>query len=463
MSADFPGVTCLRCHADRMVMTSDTMECSECGAVYPVLARVPVMFERVVLPANPHYATAQTARDLLSSFQLRTDAMHVLQMRRLIAQRPIFGNAMVRAEAAQFLDRVRSSGFRVAESEDVRSLVQISASDVQIRMRWVRDYIPRTIPPGYDFTANVRFRNTGSMRLRHAPPANITLAPRWLENDGRPVHDAEDIRTPLPLDLQPGQELTLPMKLVAPLREGRYRLRLIMVEEGIGWLDDDAVDIPVSVRRVSWTETPKGWIVDPEMRLDYGADHVRSMDIMRSWVADLGVPQARILEIGGNAYPAVAEIDGQLHNVDVDLLGLQIGCLVQDRMELEQPGRRVRHVCANADELPYMDHYFDVIVMFASLHHFPDPTRTLAHVATKLRPGGFIGLFCEPVGHVHPGAVEANYLRELHRGVNEQSFLMREWADIIRAAKLQTTEARVEGGSLKARLVHAQNAGAVRS
>jgi SAM-dependent methyltransferase len=171
----------------------------------------------------------------------------------------------------------------------------------------------------------------------------------------------------------------------------------------------------------------------------------------------------KVLEIGGNAYPAVAEIDGQLHNVDVDLLGLQIGCLVQDRMELDRQGRRVLHLYANADKLPYADGYFDAIVMFAALHYFPDPARTLTHVATKLRPGGFIGLFCEPVGHVHPGAVEADYLRELHRGVNEQSFLMREWADIIRAAKLRTAEARVEGGSLKARLMHAQdNAGALR-
>jgi SAM-dependent methyltransferase len=196
----------------------------------------------------------------------------------------------------------------------------------------------------------------------------------------------------------------------------------------------------------------------PEARLDYGADHARGLDIMRGWMTGLDIQHARVLEIGGNAYPAIAEIEGELHNVDVDLLGLQIGCLVQDRMELERQGRRVHHLCADADELPYANGYFDAIVMFASLHHFPDPARTLAHVATKLCPGGFIGLFCEPVGHVHPGAVEADYLRELQRGVNEQSFLMREWADIIRAAHLQAAEVIVEGGSLKARLVHARDA-----
>jgi SAM-dependent methyltransferase len=457
LSAGFPGMTCLRCHASGMVMVAELIECVECGAVYPVLARVPVMFERVVVPANPQYAPAQTARDLLAAFHLPTDAMHVLQMRRLIAQRPIFGDALVRTEAAQFLDRVRSSGSSIAGmSEDTPALPYSYAAGVQARMYWLRDYIPRVIPPGHHFTANVRFRNTGAVPLRHAPPANISLAPRWLDNNGRPVQEAEDVRTPLPLDVQPGQELTLPVTIMTPIQEGRYRLRLILVEEGVGWLENDAVEIPISLRRMPWAETPQGWTFDPKMQLDYSADHARGLAIMRGWMADLDVQHARVLEIGGNAYPVVAEIEGELHNVDVDLLGLQIGCLVQDRIELERPGRRVHQLCADADELPFADGYFDAIVMFATLHHFPDPARTLAHVATKLRPGGFIGLFCEPVGHVHPGAVAADYLRELQRGVNEQSFLMREWADIVRSARLQAIEAIVEGGSLKARLVRAQ-------
>ncbi len=162
-----------------------------------------------------------------------------------------------------------------------------------------------------------------------------------------------------------------------------------------------------------------------------------------------------MLEIGGNAYPAVAEIEGELHNADVDLLGLQIGCLVQDRMELERSGRRVHQLCADADDLPYVNGYFDAIVTFATLHHFPDPARTLERLAAKLRPNGFIGLFCEPVGHVHAGAVDLSYLQELERGANEQSFLMREWAEIICGGRMRVVEALVDGSSLKARLVPA--------
>jgi hypothetical protein len=465
LDTDFPGLTCLRCHSRAMAAAATVLECRECGAAYPVAARVPVMFDRVTLPEKPQYAAAQTARDLLTAFHLPADPMHVLQVRRLLAHRPRFGDAMVQREASQFLHRVRSSGSGIAEGAEIASGgAQTGIGSVPLGMCWLRDYIPRLIPPGHHFSANVRFRNTGAMPLRHLPPANVTVSARWLDCGGRAVDEAADVRTPLPLDVPPSQELTLPIKIAAPLREGRHLLRLTMVEEGVGWLEEDAVDIPVSLRRVFWAETPPGWTFAPETRLHYAADHIRGLNIMRAWIAGLNVPCARVLEIGGNAYPVIAEIDGELHNVDVDLQGLQIGCLVQDRMEQDRPGRRVRHICANANELPYMDGYFDAIVMFATLHHFPDPARTLAHAATKLRQGGFIGLFCEPIGHVHPGAVDADFLRELQRGVNEQSFLMREWAHIIRAAQLHVAEAIVEGSSLKARLVNAPcNAGPTES
>ena len=414
------------------------------------------MFEHVVPPPKVAYGSEDTARDLLEAFHLPADAMRVLQVRRLIAAQPHFGNALVQAEAAQFLDRVRTSGWSVAtELKPQLTEGPATTPDMRPRVRWIREYVPRVIPPGHSFTANVRFRNAGTVRLRHAPPGNFVLAVRWLHADGRPLGDAPDVRTPLPLDIAPGRELTFPMQIEAPRSEGRYRLRLVMVEEGVSWMEADALDIRVTLRPVHWPEVPAGWQFDPEMRLDYGADHVRSLDIMRKWLTNLGVRSPRVLEIGGNAYPAVAEIEGELHNADVDLLGLQIGCLVQDRMELERSGRRVHQLCADADDLPYANGYFDAIVMFATLHHFPDPARTLERLAAKLRPSGFIGLFCEPVGHVHAGAVDPLYLQELERGANEQSFLMREWAEIICRGRMRVEKALIDGASLKARLVPA--------
>jgi hypothetical protein len=292
---DFPGVTCLRCHASEMVISTDLTECTQCGASYPVLERVPVIFERVVLPSKQDYGAAQTARDLLAAFALPTDAMHVLKMRRLIAQRPIFAETMVQTEAAQFLARVRASGWSVAETRgeppaDVHlGPIYLGTEDLQLRVRWLRDYIPRIIPPGKQFTANVRFRNSGNAELKHSPPGNVTIPTLWYRTGGQPVEDVLDVRTPLPLTIRPGQELTLPLRIAAPLQEGRYSLRLPLVQEGVRWWENDAIEIPVFVRRGSWMDTPPGWRFNPDMRLDYGADHARGVEIMREWIAGLDV------------------------------------------------------------------------------------------------------------------------------------------------------------------------------
>ncbi len=213
------------------------------------------MFEHVVPPPKIAYGSEDTAGDLLEAFHLPADAIRVLQVRRLIAAQPHFGNALVQAEAAQFLDRVRTSGWSVAtELKPQLTEGPATTPDTRPRVRWIREYVPRVIPPGHSFTANVRFRNSGTIRLRHTPPGNFVLAVRWLHADGRPLDDAPDVRTPLPLDIAPGRELTFPMQIEAPRNEGRYRLRLIMVEEGVSWMEADALDIRVTLRPVHWPE-----------------------------------------------------------------------------------------------------------------------------------------------------------------------------------------------------------------
>lgn len=471
--AAIPGLACPRCHASPIgPAVAEELECPGCGTVYPVIGRVPVMFGTVLPPAAEARVTAAAVRDVLTAFQLPTDALTVLRLRRLMQRQPRFGDALVQTEAAQFVERVRGSGWAVEANGEASQAMDRAAprpgrqgpAELRPRIRWIADHVPRIIPPGHEFTVNLRFRNTGAVTLRHRPPGNVTIAPRWLWPDGREIPGAADLRTPLPLDVPPGRELTLPVTLAAPSGQGRCHLRLVMVEEGVGWLDEDATEIAVTLRPTQWAETPAGWRIEPVRDLDYGADHALGLEVLRAWLADAG-PRPRVLEVGGNAYPAIAEVGGERHNMDVDLLGLQVGCMVQDRMVPERTAAghdpsRVHMVCADADALPYPAGHFDAVAMFATLHHFPDPARTLAGLAGHLRRGGFIAVLCEPVGHFHPGHPDPGFLRELERGVNEQSFLLREWAEIFRTARLDVAEARVDGSSLKARLVPAETVGA---
>jgi SAM-dependent methyltransferase len=157
---------------------------------------------------------------------------------------------------------------------------------------------------------------------------------------------------------------------------------------------------------------------------------------------------ARVLEVGGNANPMLANRGLRLVNLDVDVVGLQVGEMLR---------RRDRHhcvmLCGDAEDLPFAPGHFDAIVMFASLHHFPDPGRVLGHLASRLSPDGFIAVLCEPVGHIHPGAVDRAFKEELEKGVNEQSFTRTEYDMIFQRARLRAEEAVIDFNSLKARLV----------
>ena len=46
----------------------------------------------------------------------------------------------------------------------------------------------------------------------------------------------------------------------------------------------------------------------------------------------------------------------------------------------------------DAEELPYTDHMFDLVVCNASFHHYPKPEQSLAEIRRVLKPGGSLVL-----------------------------------------------------------------------
>jgi hypothetical protein len=83
----------------------------------------------------------------------------------------------------------------------------------------------------------------------------------------------------------------------------------------------------------------------------------------------------------------------------------------------------------------------------------------LAALRGHLRPGGFIGLFCEPVGQIWPGAPGPAVLADLRLGLNAQGFSLAEYAGIFARARLHVCELVIDGASLKVRLTpHAADA-----
>ena len=441
------GLCCVVCRSYDLAVGEQHYCCSMCGTEFPVIGDVPVMFDNVKLSMGSR-PDIQAARQVLDAFDLPEDAIGVERLRRLFSLKVDFGSQLIKVEAAQFLDRMRNSGYSVdrAASPSEGDSKEEEHNSTSAIAHWLLSYIPRILPPGEELLGNIRLKNAGTLPMRHEGNGRITLATRWYNADGENLK-AADLRTPLPLDLMPEQALTLPVRFITPHVEGDYMLSVVLVEEGVRWAEDEALFLALKIRRALPPPAARPWTLLTE-EFDYDEDHRRGVAMLRDWVQDYAPENPRLLEVGGNAIPMIETLIGELHNVDVDLLGLQVCSMRQRRAR-----RSMTILCADAGNLPYQAAFFDGIVIFASLHHFPDPAGLLASLKSRVKPTGFIAVLCEPVGHIWPGAVLPEYLAELERGVNEQSFTTEEYAQIFRAAELEVAEAVVDKNSLKARLV----------
>jgi SAM-dependent methyltransferase len=421
------------------------------------------MFSDVIVGRGPLLAPA-VVRTVLRAMDLPADTGNALRVRRASGARAFYGDRLVAAESVQFLRRVHASGFPIpAELLKIPADAPVDLPPhAEPACRWIIDYIPRAMRPGVAMLANVRFENSGNAPMRHGGVGSINIAFAWADQAGQSV-PTEEYRTPLPVDLPPGQAITLPVRIVPPAEPGRYNLVLRMVMEGVRWLEPRYGPLRIHVRADAEFVPPPHWDLNANAPAGYVADQERGIGLLREWLARYPAgAKLKLLEIGGNAKPVLAHVPGERYNVDVDLLALQVGVVVQqarhrgEKLDLaaDYPDRTaIQFVCADAHNLPFAESFFDAIVMFASLHHVPHPAALLRGLRAHLRPGGFIGVFCEPIGHIWPGAVDKAFAEELEHGVNEQGFSLAEYARIFAGAGLQAADLVADHNSLKARLV----------
>jgi SAM-dependent methyltransferase/uncharacterized protein YbaR (Trm112 family) len=453
------GLRCVRCSSAGLLGNDQQMECPQCGTRYPVVTDVPIMFADAVITPTPYAVSASFAQKLCAQYDLSHFERPVVPaIQKIFSSTYRFGDFGIWTESAQFLDRVRQSGMDVGQPDGSLepAAARSPASDAPvnktalIRYRWLVDYLPRRMQQGATISGNVRLENLGPSTLSSQHSQPIFVAYHWRDATGNMVvQDGQ--RTSLLVNVPPGRQLTQPMWITAPQMSGRYVLEITLVHEGVAWLDDHAKLIPVEVTTDSPPSRTLHWEITDVANDDYRQDHLRALELIRHRIAQLGFVEPRILEVGGNSYATIAELKGDLYNVDVDAVGLQIGSLLA-----KYHGTGVKHLCADACVLPFADGYFDCVAVFASLHHFPDLPAALRSMARTLKPGGFMAIMCEPVGHVFANAIPDGFHGELLRGVNEQSFSLDEYAQVFREAGLQAEEVIVDGSSsLKAFLTAA--------
>jgi ubiquinone/menaquinone biosynthesis C-methylase UbiE len=109
---------------------------------------------------------------------------------------------------------------------------------------------------------------------------------------------------------------------------------------------------------------------------------------LRSWVKgyEHHVPEgSAILDIGCGTGNALAILAGK---GPAALAGLDISEGVLDVARRKISGCKTDLRIGDAEELPWRDNMFDVAIMTATIHHFPNPDEAVREARRVLKPGG---------------------------------------------------------------------------
>lgn len=448
---DLTGLQCVCCNSVSLNLTDTSILCNQCSACYPIVHNVPILFSDVVVVQPAEQRPSQEfAQQMGDAFSLTASTSMVGLIQDIFSKEYKFGDFLIDVESRQFIDRVRNSGNSLSEQTatiygdvDDQNDSPVNFSHL-VGYRWLLDYLPQQVQISSTFTSNVRLENTGTSTISSHTNPPIFISYHWRDLEGSMVIQ-EGHRTPIPIELLPGRQLTVPMLITAPDHVGQYLLEITLVHEGIRWIDETAKIILIEIVSNAPLDPASKWQQTQLVLESYAADHHRGVELLKQRIERLGIPQPKILEIGGNANPMIQQLSGQLYNVDVDVHGLQVGVLATQRSGVE-----IQFICADANELPFIDSFFDCIVIFSSLHHFPDLRTTMKALARKVRSGGFIAVLCEPISHYFGDSIPSDFLNELLKGVNEQTFSLAEYADIFSYAGLNSEDVIADVGSLKA-------------
>lgn len=135
-------------------------------------------------------------------------------------------------------------------------------TDVAVRSHdviYVSDETPQKATAGKSYTVSVTIANTGSYKWTAGGINPFRLSYHVLDSKGNTVV-WDGLRTSLPGDISPGQQIKVAAQFQAPAQPGNYLLQWDMVQEGVTWFSSGG------------TPTRNVGIFVPEYDLSWGAD-----------------------------------------------------------------------------------------------------------------------------------------------------------------------------------------------
>lgn len=102
-------------------------------------------------------------------------------------------------------------------------------------VQWVDVDVPRELAVGQKVIARISLRNSGNLPWPSDGYSPVRVGYRWLNSEGREVF-GQDLHSPLPRTLEPGEVVQLQADIVSPTAAGVYTLQLDLVQENFSWL-----------------------------------------------------------------------------------------------------------------------------------------------------------------------------------------------------------------------------------
>jgi hypothetical protein len=128
-----------------------------------------------------------------------------------------------------------------AENDSVAPMTGPIASDVPAKFELASSKEEKEIPVGQIRPFEIRLKNGSSVSVTSKGQADkkfaVFVSYHWLTEKGE-MFIWDNIRSPLPGELKPGQEVTVPVNVGAPKDSGTYILEMDVVQEGVTWFRD---------------------------------------------------------------------------------------------------------------------------------------------------------------------------------------------------------------------------------
>ena len=153
--------------------------------MFPVQADIPVLVSDAVPHRAPLLDPALVAA-VMQRLGIPVDPITTLRVRRA-------SGARVRLQAGEGGMLPQDGAVLAGLSPDASPPPRVTEGEP--RNEWLAEYLPRAMRPGEELLANARFRNTGATTMGCTGEGRFTIGCRW---DGG---SAEDVRTPLPIDV----------------------------------------------------------------------------------------------------------------------------------------------------------------------------------------------------------------------------------------------------------------------